>query len=120
MTILSYACDGGCIMLGNNSFRAKLPNGEGDGQFKIYICETNEEFEATKDDLKINQFDLDLISVIDGDSINIYGYDCHHTQADIDKSILVTIRGRYRVYAYMGDVIFKNEIYGADCAPQDR
>ena len=32
-----YGCDGGCIMIGNSSFRVHIPNGIGDGDHFVSV-----------------------------------------------------------------------------------
>ena len=109
MQVLDYNCDGGCIVLGNSSFRAKLPNGEGDGTYNIYICHNQMDLEAALYDLHVHKFELDFVSVVSG-NINVYRYDCYHSNEEFEKNILVNLNGVYRVYSYMGNIVlFENE-----------
>lgn len=85
-----YACDGGSIMLGTETFKAHYNNGFGDGEFKVEIYGENTEI---PDKYK-------FVDSVEG-KFNVYDYDCG------DAEVLCELQGRYGIYHYSGDIILQ-------------
>lgn len=91
-----YACDGGCLLIGNASFRFNLPNGFGDGHHRVYVS-------SDKNDIpKESRW----VGKIRGDAINVYNYDCYDTLDELYENVLFTLRGEYAVYVDCENVYF--------------
>ncbi len=92
-----YICDGGSIMLGNETSRACFPNGYGDG------CFTVEVFDEGENELGSN---WRWLGTVEGTGENIYHYDCLRGESLTDKTeILYTLpEGRYGVYHNGGNI----------------
>lgn len=99
MRKFKYDCDGGCIMLGNASSRVCFPNGFGDGEFTVYVCDKN------KKDTKHYEF----LGTVSGSVVNIYSYDCLWGDELLEaENIRYTLpEGRYAVYANSGTIILE-------------
>ena len=92
-----YSCDGGSLMLGNKDFQVAFPNWFGDGEFPVYIGTTGytvcKEFHGDR---------VRFVGSIEGE-FNVYSYDCLNGDELINPDyILVTLNGRYGVYACEG------------------
>lgn len=92
-----YSCDGGSLMLGNKDFQVAFPNGFGDGGFPVYIGGPGrrvcKEFHGDR---------VRFVGSIEG-KFNVYSYDCLNGDELVDSdNILVTLNGRYGVYACEG------------------
>ena len=74
--------DIGSLKVGNNGFSVALNNGYGDGKNVVYIIEKEVNIECLK-----------FMTVVEGNDICIYDYDCGN---DIAKNL----SGRYAVYGY--------------------
>ena len=85
-----YACDGGSIMLGTETFKAHYPNGFGDGEFKITIYDTKSKIP--------NEYKF--VDCVEG-KFNVYDYDCSGAE------VLCELRGRYGIYNCRGDIILQ-------------
>ena len=88
-----YDCDGGCILIGNDSTRISIPNAYGDGSHYVYVRSVDypNQYEALKK--------YDWVGVIRGNRINVYDYDCYGDNEINDKAnILCTLNGSYSVY----------------------
>lgn len=91
-----YGCDGGCIMIGNSSFRVKIPNGFGDGDHSVYVYAKGEEFDKESKTWKCT---------IEGTDILVYRHDCLDTEELFkSKNIILMLSGRYSVYVDKGSV----------------
>lgn len=92
--VYHYMCDGGSLLIGNETMRASFPNNFGDGEWEIRI----------EDEVKlINHSDYEFLGTVQGNKINIYEYDCPSTRDLTDpKCILCTLSGKYAVYASRG------------------
>lgn len=94
-----YSCDGGTIMIGNPSSRVCIPNNYGDGTHYVYVYSATDKFNDDRWNFK---------GTVEGDSINVYDYDCLHGDDLINpKHILCTLTGRYAVYVSMGSVVLE-------------
>lgn len=99
-----YECDGGTIMIGTKDSRVCLPNGYGDGSFKVSIVKTDEQKKKFYKEYKKWKW----VGAVNGDSFNVYSYDCLHGDDLTDKSnILYTLHGRYGVYHYNGNIVLE-------------
>lgn len=92
-----YSCDGSALMLGNKDFQVDFPNGYGDGGFPVYIGGPGrrvcKEFHGDR---------VRFVGSIEGE-FNVYSYDCLNGDELVDSdNILVTLNGRYGVYACEG------------------
>lgn len=95
-----YACDGGSIMIGNETCRACFPNHYGDGYHNVYLCR-DEEYPTWGDE-------WDFMGTVEGTNLNVYDYDCYHGDAlTCDSNFLFVLSGRYAVYAHDGDIIIQ-------------
>ena len=65
--IFAYGCDGGTIMLGNETSRVSFPNGFGDGEFTVTV---------TTKKAYGNHHKMKWLGVVEGNNIHIYDYDC--------------------------------------------
>lgn len=91
---MRYSCDGGCLVIGNASCRFSVPNGYGDGEYRVCVT----------DDESIIPHDSRSVGRVEGDAINIYGYDCIDNINELCANVLLTIQGEYRVYVWSGDI----------------
>ena len=90
-----YCCDGGNIMIGNKSFRVHVPNEFGDGWHTVQI-----KYGIGAPD------GFHFKCIVDGENFNVYSYAYLHDDDFEDESkILVTLSGKYIVYANFGDII---------------
>lgn len=92
-----YSCDGGALMLGNKDFQVDFPNDYRDGRHSVYIGKSGytvaSEFHGDR---------VKFVGSIEGE-FNVYSYDCLRGEELIDSdNILVTLNGRYGVYACDG------------------
>ena len=96
---MKYDCDGGSIMIGNESCRVCIPNGYGDGCFSVKVI--NKEFsEETKE--------FTFRGTVQGTDLNIYNYDCLHNKEELEENILKKLKpGRYGIYAKNGKIILE-------------
>ena len=110
MKVRKYGCDGGCIVIGNGSCRFHVPNSYGDGEHRV-IVGTDDEMRMTKYKGKRDMFQLDWewIGVVEGDVMNVYGYDCLHGDGDADREVLFTLHGKYSIYRHRdnGDILLE-------------
>lgn len=94
-----YECDGGCLEIGNASFRFSIPNGFGDGKHRVRVC--------TKEEQDWNVLTPSKwVGLVTGDAINVYGYDCFDNLKELCENVLFTLRGEYDVYVDCGTVTF--------------
>lgn len=91
-----YTCDGGCLLIGNASFRFNLPNGFGDGHHRVYVSSDRNDIPK----------ESRWVGKIRGDAINVYNYDCYDTLDELYENVLFTLRGEYAVYVDCGNVYF--------------
>lgn len=85
-------CDAGSLKIGNESFSILIPNGEGDGTMRYAVYAEGEEF---NDDM------LNFFTSVEGEVIDIYGYDCGFSVAEKLPA------GRYGIYQGYGFVVIK-------------
>ena len=86
-----YGCDGGCLLIGNASCQIHIPNGIGDGQYRITVLDTEEPAPSYTE--------WEWLGVIEGDAIHVYEYDCMDPEDIVrGKGTLLTLRGRYSIY----------------------
>ena len=98
-----YDCDGGTIMIGTKDSRVCLPNGYGDGCFKVSIVETDEQRKKFN---KQNRWNW--LGAVNGECFHVYDYDCLRGEELIDPAhILYTLHGRYGVYNSNGDIVLE-------------
>ena len=91
-----YGCDGGCIMIGNGSFRVHIPNGIGDGDHFVYVYSKGEKFDLGS---------KTWMCSIEGTDIFVYRYDCLSKEELFQpKNLVLMLSGRYGVYADRGSV----------------
>ena len=83
-----YSCDGGSLMLGNKDFQVAFPNDYGDGRHSVYVGTAGRTVPDT----------------FHGDRVKFVGsIDCLEENELVDSdNILVTLNGRYGVYACEG------------------
>lgn len=92
-----YSCDGGSLMLGNKDFQVAFPNDYGDGRHLVYIGTTGRTVPDTFHGDRVK-----FVGSIQGE-FNVYSYDCLEESELVDSdNILVTLNGRYGVYACEG------------------
>jgi hypothetical protein len=99
----TYCCDGGTIMLGNETSRVSLPNGFGDGEFTVRVI-TERTYGRYR-----NQ-KMDWLGVVEGNNIHIYNYDCWASEDSLtdENNILYTLpEGRWAVYALDGNILLE-------------
>lgn len=95
-----YECDGGTIMIGTRDSRVCLPNGYGDGCFKVFIIKTDEQRKKF-----IKQNGWDWLGTVNGECFYVYDYDCLRDDDLTDPAhILYTLHGTYGVYCSNGDI----------------
>lgn len=91
-----YGCDGGCIMIGNSSFRVHIPNGFGDGEHNVYVCAKGEEF---------NRKSKAWVCFVEGTDIFVYRYDCLSKEDQLNpQNLVLMLNGRYDVYVDNGTI----------------
>ena len=90
-----YCCDGGSIMIGNKSFRVHVPNEFGDGWHTVQVIDAIPAPDG-----------FNFKCMVDGENFHVYSYDYLHDDDFEDESrILVTLSGKYIVYANCGAII---------------
>ena len=97
-----YGCDGGTIMIGNETSRVCFPNGYGDGEFTVEIT-------TDKTYGKHNSQKMEWLGVVEGNNLHVYKYDCL-IKSDLtdDDYILYTLpEGRWAVYALDGNILLE-------------
>lgn len=97
-----YECDGGTIMLGNETSRVCIPNGFGDGRFTVEVRDSeSRDYKYTNN--------MRWYGTVSGDNIHIYNYDClHRDELTDDDNILYTLpEGKYAVYTSNGYVVLE-------------
>lgn len=100
-----YECDGGSIMLGNETSCVCIPNGYGDGEFTVEVRDyESRDYKYTRD--------MEWHGAVSGDNIHIYNYDCLRGDDLTDSNnILYTLpEGRYGVYTSDGYVVLEQWI----------
>ena len=99
-----YNCDGGSILIGTTRNRVNLPNGYGDGCFRVSIVQTDEQkkkFYQKRDEWK-------WVGTVRGNRFYVYSYDClHGAELDNEDNILYVLSGEYGVYHNQGDIILE-------------
>ena len=96
---MTYDCDGGSIMIGNESFRVQIPNGYGDGYFPVKVIDK---------ELSGETRGFQFCGSVQGTDINIYGYDCLHNKQELEENVLKKLEpGRYGIYAKDGKIILE-------------
>lgn len=98
----TYECDGGTIMLGNETSRVSLPNDFGDGAFTVSVT-------TEKTYGKYHNQKMEWLGVMEGNNIHIYKYDCLiESELTDDRAILYTLpKGRWAVYALNGNILLE-------------
>jgi hypothetical protein len=99
----TYECDGGTIMLGNETSRACFPNGYGDGEFTVTVT-------TTKTYGKYRNHEFEWLGTVAGNNIHIYNYDCWASEDSLtdENNILYTLpEGRWAVYALDGNILLE-------------
>lgn len=61
-----YGCDGGSILIGNESSRTQIVNNYGDGEHRVIVCGRDE----------YNTKDFEFRGTVCGTDVNVYDYDC--------------------------------------------
>lgn len=96
-----YACDGGSIMIGNETCRACFPNHYGDGCHNVYLYSRGEKCPVWGEEWY-------FMGTVEGTNLNVYDYDCYHGDAlTCESNFLFVLSGRYAVYANDGDIIIQ-------------
>lgn len=95
-----YNCDGGCLLIGNGSFRLNVPNGYGDGKHRVVVTDDEREVKQAEGQSwqKARWFGR-----IEGDAINVYDYDCYGAN-ELFENVLFTVRGAFNIYSVHGTV----------------
>lgn len=88
MKEFNYSADGGSLMLGTETFRARFTNGYGDGEFTVTIDENGE----------VDLHGWCFVEDVEG-KFNVYDYDFGNAE------ILTTLEGRYGIYNCYGDML---------------
>ena len=89
----TYACDGGSLAIGNEEVVCQFINHYGDGMHDVYIVDR-----LTEQDHANSTFE----GAVHGKTIKIYDYDClTDTERADDSHVLVTLSGRYGVFAML-------------------
>lgn len=98
----TYGCDGGTIMLGNETSRVCFPNDFGDGKFTVIV-----NTKKTYGEYRNHEFKW--LGTVEGNNIHIYNYDCLiESELTDNKSILYTLpEGRWAVYALDGNILLE-------------
>ena len=89
--------DGGCFLLGNETFTMNIPNGYGDGENIVYVFKDYDEYLGFLDKkyptMKRDAFEWQ--GTISG-TFYLYDYDCISKHED--ESVLARLEGRYALY----------------------
>lgn len=96
-----YACDGGCLLVGNGSCRVNIPNGYGDGRHRVIV--TDEMDDIRTEEIRHGQKAC-WVGRVEGDAINVYDYDCYGA-SELSENVMFTLQGAFSVYAVFGTVI---------------
>ena len=93
-----YSCNGGTIMIGNETSRVCIPNGFGDGTFNVEII-----LRGKYPNPKFNKYEF-VASVV-GSNLNVYACDWLNEDGLVAENVLYTLPpGDYAVYVYDGRV----------------
>lgn len=93
-----YHCDGGTLLIGNETIQASFPNGYGDGKFPVDLIDTEEK----KKQFKKDYMKWKWLGTVTGEEINVYSYDCYRGSELKDKRhILYTVSGILSVYRHV-------------------
>jgi hypothetical protein len=96
----TYCCDGGTIMLGNETSRVCFPNDFGDGEFTVTVTTKKTYGEYRNHEFK-------WLGTVEGNNIHIYSYDCP-IEDELNDSILYTLpEGRWAVYALYCNILLE-------------
>ena len=96
-----YDCDGGSLAIGNKDVVTQFINNFGDGRHEVRIVPDWSD-KATRN--------ANFLGSVEGKEIKVYRYDCLSKEQRADeKNVLVTLSGRYGVYAVLnsGDMILE-------------
>lgn len=90
-----YDCDGGSLMIGNETFASAFPNNYGDGRHRVIVYDIGE---LSMDE----QCKLELRGVVYGKSY-LYNADCYDEKERKDKRhVLCELNGGYAIYCGKG------------------
>ena len=87
-----YECDGGSILIGNETFACHIMNNIGDGMYSVIVYERGEFPNKT-------ECESDYCGAIRGTSF-LYNYDCYDRNKRKDKRhVLCELNGLYGIFA---------------------
>lgn len=96
-----YGCDGGSILIGNESSRTQITNDYGDGEHKVIVCSEGE----------YNTKGFDFRGTVGGTDVNVYDYDClHGDDLNNPEHILCKLKSghRYAVSVCNGTILLED------------
>lgn len=96
----TYGCDGGAIMIGNESSRVCVQNDFGDGSHEVTVYSYDAKYLFDSDHFT-------FVGTVEGYNVNVYDYDCLKGDELTDpEHILCKLNaGRYAVFVNDGDVV---------------
>ena len=86
-----YGCDGGCIVIGNESCRVSIPNGIGDGGYTVKVLEKG----------TIAPKGAFFAGIVKGNDIRVYSYDCGTLT---EEEEMMWLSGEFYIYTDHGDI----------------
>lgn len=109
-----YSCDGGTIAVYCGGSIIRYSNGYGDGDFKAYLFESDQEFlEYKQEHLEkygIEENDYRFISTAYFKDAKVLDYDCYKPKYFEDdnykESVIFELNGYYIIYKNYGKVYF--------------
>ena len=105
-----YSCDGGSLAVFCGGSIIRFNNGYGDGDFKVYKFENeNEFFEYRKEHIEkygIKDSEYHFITCCNFKNAKVLDYDCYHNVDDKKASdnIIMVLNGEYSIYRNYGKV----------------
>ena len=106
----NYSCDCGCIAIKCGESIINFHNGYGDGYFKVYVMENDEEFWNYKEEhfekygMQLNQYRYITSCLFN--KAQVLEYDCLQVDKITEENVLFELNGDYAIYNNNGKIYF--------------
>lgn len=103
-----YECDCGSVAIECGGSIIKIPNGYGDGYFKVIEFENEMEFNMFKysKNYLVDKVSFQFLCVCDFENARLLAYDCLKKTDNLDINTLCILNGTYAIYNNRGEVYF--------------
>lgn len=105
-----YECDCGSVAIECGGSIIKVPNGYGDGYFKVIEFENDDEFYKYREEYKkthfIDKVSFQFLCVCEFENARLLAYDCLKKSDNLDINTLCILNGTYAIYNNRGEVYF--------------